>query len=308
MKRFIFLIIICSLIQSCKKENESISQNNISGKFALSLASTLKSFKTVESDDSAYFDLDTIKSSRSFYFTLSNVGEKDITNINLSTDNNSFSITPSKIQILPGKNSQSSTALSQLISLDILHGVRIDGIGYSGLLPMNDNYCNINIEGQTNNGISDTTINLKSSIKVYAKLMAISLFLGNREYDLTKPNGQGASGPYSNVIRTLNFYPYPSLDPPIVLKNIGNVSILLTITNWNGYTTLVAQDTILNPLDTLVLNLANPAVPPMEGLIKLNSDGTVFDQLKLSLGDDGNAYFGMWCWDEPPNFLLVPNN
>ncbi|HEY3372147.1 MAG TPA: hypothetical protein VGK10_14930 [Prolixibacteraceae bacterium] len=282
MKKILYLVLFISLIQGCKKEN---SQDNVAGKFALNRSINLKSANIINSSDSTNFVLDSIKSSRSFYFILSNVGQNDITDISISSDNASFIITPSTIQTLPGINSKNNTSLSQAISLDIVHGTRINGIGYTGILNMGDNYCTINIKGQTNDGQSNTTVNLTTKVKIYAKLMAISLYQGDTHFELTNPSTRGmAASPFETG--ELNFFYYYN-NIPFVVKNTGNVSIDLSLANW-PYTNTIAQNARLKPNDTLTLKLNID----QGGVIRLNSDGTIFDQQiqKLSLGADGNAY------------------
>jgi hypothetical protein len=292
MRNIYYLIVIAILFQNCKKESANDSQDAISGKFALSLSSNLKSAAIIKSDDSANFDLDTIKSSRSFYFILSNVGQEDITDISISTDNSSFNVTPSAIQILAGTNTKNSATLSQAISLDIIHGTRINGVGYTGLLNMGDNFCNINVQGQTTDGKSGITVKLKAKIKVYAKVMAISLYQGAQKYDFVKkPLNLVIGGPFD--IGQMNYYYYYSNSFHLVLKNTGNVSFIMTVASFE-YNYPIILNTTVNPLDTLILNLQKQ-VEGLGGAIRLNSNGTIFDQQKLNLGNDGNAYFALYC-------------
>jgi len=276
------------LIAGCKKENVNTTENGISGKFALGLASNLKSGKVAESDN--LFVLDTIKSSRSFYFILTNVGEEDITDVLISTDNSGFKVTPSTIKTLSGTKSNNSPSLVQIISLDVVHGTRINGVGSTDLLNMGDNTCNLNIQGKTFDGKDNVSVSLKGSIKVYAKVMAVSLYQGTQPYDMTKPTGKIIGG-WFDVSQMFNFN--YSTNIPIVIKNIGNVRIKLIMDNFDANHTVI-QNATLNPKDTLVLKLsAQNSAWAANGMIQLNSDGTIFDQKKLSLGNDGNGYFGV---------------
>jgi hypothetical protein len=121
MKKLICLVLCTSMIMGCEKENDKISNNSISGKFSLNLTSSFKSYTDIKSDDSISFVLDTIKSSRSFYFILNNVGQEDITDISISTDNNRFNISPSNISLLAGTKSTNNSSLIQIISLDVMY-------------------------------------------------------------------------------------------------------------------------------------------------------------------------------------------
>jgi len=305
MKKLFYLIIAVALIQGCKKEIGNNSQTNLSGRFSLSLKSNLKSAK-IESNDSANFVLDTIKSSRSFYFILSNVGQSDITNITITTDNSDFSVTPSAIQVLPGTNNKNSSVLNQAISLDIAHGTRINGVGYTGLLNMGDNYCHINIQGVTSNGITNDTVKLRAIVKVFAKVMAVKVYQGSKEFNFAKPVRKVIGGPFD--INAMNYFYYLSNEPPIVLKNTGNVSINITLANFDANSTIL-QNVTLQLQDTVVLILSTqPTGYGAGGYIRLNSNGTIFDQQKFSLGNDGNAYFGMVYWQATNSAPVPPND
>lgn len=304
MKKLIYFIAIVFLSQACKKENINNSGNGISGKFALSQASNLKSVSVSEGNDSASFVLDTVKSSRSFYFILSNVGQEDITDVTITTDNSNFSVTPFTITTLTG-NYEGKTPLNQAISLDIVHGARINGIGYSGLLNMGDNTCNLTIKGQTFDGKSDVTIKLNVNIKIYAKLMAISLFQGTKEFDLTKPDGTVMGGP--GGVSSMFQYEYKNM-PSVVVKNTGNETINLSLINEDLQSTIL-QKTILNPKDTLVLNLpANSGDGFVRAFLKLDSKGTISDQAKLNIGTDGCGYISMINHDGNKVVTPIPND
>ncbi len=306
MRTFINLMILFLFLQGCSKQEEERSPVSIAGNFSFKLVSGKKSSLQGSPGDTLIFNLDTLKSSRSFYFLLNNVGQEDIRNIVISSDNSSFKITPSTIPLLKGSDNKGNSSFTQLISLDIIHGERINGLGFSGLLNMGQNYCNVSVQGVSFDGNNDTTVSLNSSIKVYASVMDIQLYQGKSEYDLSMPNIQGSAGPFANRITIMNFYSYPSLDPPVVMKNTGNVNILLTLTEWESGITGISRDTVIYPLDSVVLKLPEPKIPPTECFIRLNSEGTVFDQQKLGAGNDGNAYFGMWYTTVmPPNYVTA---
>lgn len=299
MRKLLFLIAYISLCFGCKKDNDTakinlpLVQKSVSGKFSFSLTSNLKSAKEVAfiaSDDSINFFLDTLKSSRTFYFSLTNTGQNDITNVSLSTDDTSFVISPPNIKTLYGNKSPNIASLNQLVSLDIIHGTRINGIGFSGLLKKENNYCNINIQGQTNNGKSDTIIRLKVKIKVFAKLMDISLFQEDQEINLFETPGKILGGGPFNIAMNQYFYN----NKPILIKNTGNVAINMIMKSGDTNYPVIQSKT-LNPSDTLTLKLETKPTKwgdPYEE-IQLNSNGTIFNQQKLCVGDDGKAYFAM---------------
>jgi hypothetical protein len=304
MRKTFLLFSIIFLLPGCKKESGDIGPGSNSGKFSLSYVSNLKSTKAFETIDSANFVLDSIKSSRSFYFILSNVGQEDITDVTISTDNSNFNINPLSIRLLPGTKNQTNTALTQVVSLDIVHGTRINGVGYTNLLNMGDNYCNINLQGKTLNGSTDITIKTQARIKVFAKVMAISLYQGKQEYDLTNPDGKVIGSPFD--VDQVNYYNYTSLDPPIFMKNTGNVAINLSLASFNPKNPLIQQSKLL-PNDSVALNLSTLILNASSGgEISLDSNGTIFDQKKLNLGKDGNAYFALFY--QPNTGPVTPPN
>ncbi len=135
----------------------------------------LKSTSLSGQGDSASFFLDTIKSSRTFNFTLTNIGQEDIRNISIRSDNSSFTVFPSVIQLLPGTG-KLSHGLGQIISVDVIHGDRLNGVGFGGLLNMGNNLCHLIIQGRTFDGRSDTVFaELTANITVYAQILSVTL-------------------------------------------------------------------------------------------------------------------------------------
>lgn len=308
MKKIALFVIITVVVISCKKESGT-PWNGVAGKFSMGLANHLKSAKAIQTDGTVTFDLDSLKSSRSFYFILGNVGENDITNISLSSDNSNFNITPSTIEVLPGTKSKNSSTLIQIISLDIVHGTRINGVGYTKLLSAGDNYGTITIQGHTRDSVSDISTSIKAAVKVYAKVMDIALFQGSTQYDLTQPAGKFIGSLLFDVDQS-NSYEYSAL--PMSLKNTGNVGIQVTVAAL-GATNTVLQNVLVNPQQSINLNLPAPLISTtLLSQIQLNSGGTIFDQQKLSMGNDGNAYFGMSSLTQngstPPPSDTVKNN
>lgn len=318
MRKILTLFIIIVLFHNCEKDE--IINNAVSGKFELKLISineTTKEYTILKPTqigsnlnsiayDSAEYSLDTIKSSRSFYFLISNSGQSDITDITMTTDNSNFIVSPSIIPLIPGTNSKNSITLNQVFSIDVLHGTMINGIGSMSFLNMGNNYCNLNIQGETFNGNSIVTVKLIAKIKIYAEVMAISLYQGRYEYDLNNHDSWLFGGGTFNIKEMCMFH-YFTINPPVTLKNIGNVNIDLTLISSDENYPIIQTATI-HPLDTLNLNLPfkESETRMVGGLIRLDSKGTIFDVNKLSKGRDGAAYFAMdyptefWRSNHPP--------
>src|SRR5271157_2109620 len=112
MKTIIPFILLVLVVVSCKKSNLSdLPVNNVAGKFSFSMLNNLKSAITNQNTDSTSFVLDTLKSSRSFYFILGNSGQNNITNVLITSDNTNFNVTPSSISLLPGSSNSNSSSV-----------------------------------------------------------------------------------------------------------------------------------------------------------------------------------------------------
>ena len=248
MRKIISIIITGLLLHSCEKDETIVNP----GKFELLLISSqLASLQESFGMDASEIFLDTIKSSKSFYFTISNSGQYEITDVTITTDNENFIVSHSSIPLISGTNSEK--VLNQVISIDVLHGAMKHGYGFNEFLNKGDNFCNLSIQGKSFNGDSITTISLHAKIKVYAKIMSISVFQGRFVYDLNIPDrGLIGGGPFS--IEEMDIFHYFTINPPVTIKNTGNVSIEMTLASYNTEHSIIQTATI-PPDDTLNLLL-----------------------------------------------------
>jgi hypothetical protein len=294
MKNSLYWLLIIASILGCKKDNEDNEDEILTtqpGQFALTFSSALKSALSPAQGDSASFFLDTIKSSRTFNFSLRNIGQEDISNISITSDNNSFTVFPSSIESLPGTGSNSNNALGQIISVDVIHGDRLNGVGFAGLLKMGNNLCHLIIQGKTYDGKSDTLLaKLTANITVYAKVLSVSLVQGDKLFDLSKPDSYINNGP--SGISSLSQYEYKNA-PPVAVKNTGNTKINLSVINEDLQNT-VLQQSVLLPDDSLILDLpVNTGNGFVRAFLKLDSNGTIADKTKLNIGNDGCSYIAL---------------
>lgn len=298
MKNLLIIAIVLFTI-SCKKDNTD--DNGTAGHFLLKLTTSLKSGMAGSNANSTDFNLDTLKSSRSFYFLLSNTGQNDITEITITSDNAAFTPVPSKVKVLAGSKNNSASGFSQLISLDIEHGLRINGIGYANLLKQGNNVCRLTIKGFTSNGTSVVTVSLETNIKIFAKVMDIELWAGNSKYDLFKPSYQALvlGPPFNNTL--MNAYKYDGLKP-IIIKNIGNTKIDVT-SYENGTVNTVIESFTIYPNGSKELIMPNDQNKSKQAFIQLDAMGTVVDRNKISQGASGCAYFSMVYSNEP---VVIP--
>ena len=296
MRKIFSFLIIGLLIHSCEKD-ETIG---IPGKFELQFITIheatshnspkVASLQGSYSQDVNEIFLDTIKSSTSFYFMIKYFGPSDITDLTMTTDNENFLVSPSSIPLIPG--TFGDELLNQVYSIDVLHGTRINGIGSAEFLNQGDNICNLSIKGKISNGRSSTTVIMNIKIKVYAEFMSISLFQGRFEYDLNTRDVL-LSGFDTYDIDAMKMFYYFTINPPVTIQNTGNVNIKMTLMSFDTGNP-ITHTAMIQPNDTLNLLLPLRESDSRDGgMIRLDSEGTVFDINKLSLGRDGAAYFAL---------------
>lgn len=310
MKNSILCLFLILVMISCKKDKED--QNHHSGSFSFSRLenydSNLKSKKikqfadeTLDMQGDPSFDLGEIKSSKSFYFLLLNVGDKPIYDITLSSDNPNFKISPSKIGFLGStKNLTSSDndLIFPIITIGIEHGNKIDGNGYGDLLNMGLNTGKIKITGRTLQNTDTVLLTINPSLTVNAKIMDIRLYIDNLEINLNNP-----SGSLTTSIRGIGAIPYYFIDyynKPIKIENTGNTNITLQILGNSSDTFKIEPSKSLDSYQLdgqyMVFTINNMTSGGKHGVFILESDGVAVNTNKLKLLNDGNAYFSLFRW------------
>lgn len=289
MKRpFIVMILIVIVFISCQKDDNNIKSK--SGYFMLTeirnagtkstLHSNIDSIKTV-------FSLGDLKNSRVFYFILSNGGDNPIFDIILKTDNPQISVSPGDMSFLPGKESLGSNIIIPLIALEVVHGTQLNGVGYSELLPMGENLVTLSITGKTIE--NNDTINLSSEFffKLNAKIMDISLFEKEQEFNLLNPIGSVAGALNTGAIDFIPYYRV--ISDTVRIQNIGNVEISLKVGELDiyGYYTESGITSIPENQSSQI-----PIKQHLTILI-LNSNGTITNASRIHLGKDGNGYIAI---------------
>lgn len=164
------------------------------------------------------FNLGTAKSSIQRFFMLKNTGDRDVQDIVLATDNPHFYFSPSRIKVLrPSKD----VSVIQVITLNVIHGNRLDGLGYDSLLEMGDNFARAVISGSTTDEAGDTlATGEKVDFQVSAKVLDFKIYKPDgTEPDLSKygldsamrafttdpvRNYRGMQGETVNVVNTGN--------------------------------------------------------------------------------------------------------
>ncbi len=288
MKHLVIMAIAMQVIFiSCNKEDDIIENTKDDiiemkepGYFLLTeLKNPVKS-STIDSQlksAQAGFDLGDLKASMQYSFILVNGGDQPIFDIALTTDNPSFAISPGAISLLEGNARLGNTSRSgfiPLISLGIVHGTRINGVGFSELLPMGINTSVLTITGKTIDGSDTIDISSDFEFTVNAKVMDIKLYVDNSEIDLTK-NYDGAS----TTLGGLGFMRLYRVKPGnLEIENTGNVTIDLT---YGG------NKEMLKPNEKTQIEIFGGS----NITFSLDGNGTIADNNRIQLGNDGIGYF-----------------
>jgi len=227
------------------------------------------------------FDLGDLKASKEFLFLLTNGGSEPIFEIQLETDNNDFVLSPDQIEYLsidPTYGNEETTGLIPLLTLGIVHGTQLNGVGYTDLLSMGGNSANMTISGKTYYGGDIIDISSTYSVEIFAKIMDIKIYCNGNELDLTDTDGSTSSN-----LGGLGFIRYYHTNSDqIEIENTGNTEIKI----YYGY-----EDNLSNSLTLLPGESGNATLVFGETIyFMFDSDGTITDDQRLQLGNDGNAY------------------
>lgn len=232
------------------------------------------------------FNLGEIKASREFYFMLVNGGETDITGVELETNNDAFIISPASISLLPSVTSEAES-LVPLISLGIEHGPKLNGVGYTDLLPMGTNTAMLTITGSTVENGETVLLESTFTITVDAKTMDITLYSDDQEIDMSvfpaffsgSEFESGLPGIPGYVINPENFK----------IKNTGNTDVTVKIVHQVSESQQAAYE--LEPNESATINFPAPTTADYYlSQITVDGKGTVSERLRLRQGLDGKGY------------------
>jgi hypothetical protein len=281
-----FLVLL--IITACNKDEET--RTTEPGYFLLTEIKNpgLKSTQLTAADSAkSEFQLGDLKASREFYFLLSNGGDSPIFDIRLESDNPQFTIAPENISKLPGNDPSGDAVFIPLISLCIIHGRQLNGVGFADLLPMDLNSATLTITGRTiENG---DTIDLISEFdfSVNVKKMDIRLFENEQEIDLLSPDGGGMFAFNYGGLGSIRYYLLTSGN--FTLQNTGNVDIGIRLNESDSLGNSASpRDTVLLQHQSIDFELSLNHI-----VLTLDSDGTVTDDARIQLGNDGKGYFAI---------------
>lgn len=229
--------------------------------------------------NTASFDLGNLKASKSFYFILSNSGDTTIKDITIESNNSNFEVFPKSIdKIEPaGKSS-----IMPLLELGVIHGNRLNGLGFQSLLPMGQNTVEVVIKGKTFGTGGEVNVELKAQIELFAEVMDIKLFKAGNEIDLKNTSFSTSLGGKESGLGWV--WGYSVGNDTISIENSGNIKIMLEVNaTVNGGT---IQNHTIEVGETLNLGAISVST-----LFILDGNGTVTDFERLRVGTDGKGYF-----------------
>ncbi len=300
MKHYLTLALAFSLIACMGKEDDITAQNanpsgtgassNLPGDIILTTQSAAKAglgkVSLDVSDSSAFdFNLGTARSSVQRFFIIKNVGGHGVQHIRLTTDNPAFYFSPSEISLLPAGNDSSA---EQVIVLNVIHGVNLNGVGTAPLLPAGDNTANVSITASTTDSLGDTlSLSKQGQLNVVADVMDIAAFDDSTPIDLSRPDGN-AMGP---GIPVSQFIPYYAVSSGICrIVNTGNVDII--VRNWSGLLN-VAGGTIVDSATLAPGDVYSAVVHNATGdygSLQIDGQGVISDPVKLREVNDGRIF------------------
>ncbi len=271
------IILIMIIFASCNKE-DSLNE----GSFKLQQITYLKNNTEQFQDASINFNLGDIYASKEFYFMLSNAGDYPITNINIVSSNEQFTISPAQIDTLSSTNNNSFT---QAITLGILHGKVLNGVGNAPNLEQGENTATLTITGTTYNGREYIDISFEVTINVVAKIADICVSTSSGAIDMTEYCSFAlyTAGLYNFCVNQTDF---------LTFQNTGNVTLNMNIKymdtiNWNEFQYI---ETNISPTESYTLD--NNSLSSV--ILSFTGENAVVNQEKyITTDNQGVNYLGI---------------
>jgi hypothetical protein len=287
--KLLMIIVLISFFEmiSCIKNNQEEEVVKMKPGYFILTELKKSDLKSANEDSiKTVFSLGDIKASKEYYFILSNGGDNSIYDIEFETDNSFFTISPEKIgELASAKNNGSN--LIPLISLNVIHGTQLNGVGYADLLPMNNNSAKIFVSGKIVDNVDTLIIKSTFTFHVNAKVMDVRIFDNDKEIDIKTPTGSVSSN-----LGGLGFIRYYEVSSGIIkISNIGNVNITCInhLSNEVMGVVIKTEPKIILIDSTIDVSLTNGLT-----IIELESNGTITDDERIQLGNNGKGYIGFY--------------
>ena len=150
MKKIITFLILSSLMLIGCGENTTSNDIDLSNVLSLTYQQSLKkgSVECVEDSLNVDINLGCFYQSGNNYATLNNNTEYELTDVNITSSNPSFDVSPSYIASIgaPNKN----TGVTPIVRFSVLHGSPLNTLGAESTMPRGANQSTITITGKVN--------------------------------------------------------------------------------------------------------------------------------------------------------------
>lgn len=294
----LFLFSITFLGCSGIKDTLGIGKNDISpttsiesGSFVLSAndesiteSSNQVQSQSVINDDNEIvksFGVGDIKASIPIFFSLSNGGTSRVTTINISSSASFLEFTPNTIYNLDVKGSGDTN----IIQIGIIHGIPLNGIGYTDLIAIGEQTPTFTVTGYTSKGDKVVTVSSTYELTFNAKVAAFELIIGGVTKNISVGDAK-IENIFDGKISDL-FY---TNTQSVKLYNSGNVDLSIKMLHYaNGINTGDLISTYTVPQGQTVT--INPLTNPTSQWVEVDGSNTVFDFSAYDVGNNGKAYF-----------------
>jgi len=225
------------------------------------------------------FGVGDIKASIPIFFSLSNGGNSRVTTINISSSASFLEFTPNTIYNLDIKGSGDTN----IIQVGIIHGIPLNGIGYTDLITMGDNSPTFTITGYIVSGNETVTISATYQLTFNAKVADFELTIGGVTKNISMGDGR-VDTPYGNLSKGNIYY----LNNNIVkIQNTGNVDLNLRLLGHEYYNVVYSTYTVAQG-QTITINTP---LSPFNQWVEVDGSHSVFDFKIYDVGNNGKVYF-----------------
>jgi len=287
-------ILLLVLMFSCKNKNKNEGEDEPEpilepGFFALTEIRTYKAenvqpYHVKWRKNVSSYNLGSIKSSKEFYFLLTNGGRRPIFDVELFVGREDIALSPQTMDILPSNSNltyTSGTSFIPLLAIGVIHGTALEGQGVSTppLQSPETQYIDLEITGKTLKG--NDTISIVSQFEflvttevfdfeVYAQDNVSEKLDFNDNYSSTVIDSEGS--------RTYTTYELYSCEENITFENTGNVDI--TFANEDDTLTVSPQGKITLSVDNYIY-------------FNIDADNTLIKDAKVKQKEDGTYRFSL---------------
>ena len=293
----LFIFSITFLGCSGIKDTLGIGKNDISpissiesGSFVLSAndesitesSNQVQSQSVINNDNEIVksFGVGDIKSSIPIFFSLSNGGTSRVTTINISSSASFLEFTPNTIYNLDVMGSGDTN----IIQVGIIHGIPLNGIGYTDLIAMGEQTPTFTVTGYTSKGDKVVTVSSTYQLTFNAKVAAFELVIGGVTKDISVGDGS-TNGVYGGVSVAEFLY---TNNQVVEIYNSGNLNLNVNLLGHHGNLNTIYSTYSIPQGQTVTINTP---LSPYNQWVEVDGSNAVFNFNTYDVGINGKAYF-----------------